>query len=504
MTTTPDSAPRPRTTAASAQHRTRFFDHRVPSLSAGRYEIRNQQILRDVDGADRVIDALPQPFEVVQPRFALPATAVNARFPVPDAEGTYSQTLPHINLDVPGLPWSRPLGPGHPAGVPWTALLLFREGELPEDPEAVGLVTAGTVRQLLARELGPGTPPALDPDSLPGDDQDQHCATVLVPAALFDAVKPLPEEMGYLAHVREGGPADATLSDSDPEPDEQELNAVVVANRFPAAAGGRHVVHLVSLEGFDAYLDAPAPGDGVRLVSLTSWTFTSEADSGTGFADLAQHLATSDGTTPRPADELRLAVPVAAPANPSAHEREVVDRMAGGGVALPQRLETGERTVAFHRGPLTARPAQSLPAPAATRLESPGEALVYLESYGVFDTAYAAAFTAGRTLALADETFRAALLEFRSAGRRALRRLAAHPRAAAAGTASAPRLLTASPAFDAFDRMLQDREGERFVAAVEQSGPRLRARPHARRPGRPAGAHPRGRWHGRAHRALRR
>ncbi|MGW2010748.1 hypothetical protein [Streptomyces nigrescens] len=418
MTTAPESGPQP-FTAPTARHRTRFFDHRIPSLYAGRYEIGNRQVLKDVDeGADREIVATPQPFDVIEPRFSIDPGGINARFPVPDAVGTYSEILPHINLDAPGLPWNRPLVPGASEeereaqrAVPWMALLLFRENELPEDPDAVGLVKAGTVRGLLTRGLGAGEPPDLPELSMRPEEYDEHCATVLVPADLFDKVKPLPVEMGYLAHVREGGPPDATLSDGDPEPDEGQLNGVVVANRFPAAAGGRHVVHLVSLEGFDRYLTEPAPSQGVRLVSLTSWAFTTNADSGIGFGDLAQQLATTDGETPRSADGLRLRLPVSAPTNPDAEEREALDRMEGGAVALPQR----------------------------------------------------------------DAEFRTALLEFRSTARSAVRRLASHPQLQLGTRAVTARQLTAPLSFEAFDRMLLDGDGDRFTRAVAQAGPQLRA-----------------------------
>lgn len=343
VTTTPASGPRP-FTVPTAKHRTRFFDHRIPSMYAGRYEIHNRQILKNVDGDDRVIEATPQPFDVIEPRFSIDPGGINARYPAPDAIGTYSQILPHINLDAPGLPWNRPLGPGQEEAVPWMALLLFRERELPEDPDAVGLVTAGTVRDLLGARLGPGKPPQLPEESLRDEEYEERGATVLVPAGLFDKVKPLPVEMGYLAHVREGGRPDATVAGSDPAPEEKQLTGVVIANRFPAAAGGRHVVHLVSLEGFDQYLTAPAPAEGVRLVSLTSWTFTTEPDSGIGFGDLAQHLATTDGDTPRDPEELRLRLPVNAPADPSAPQREALDHMAGGALALPQRLARSTST----------------------------------------------------------------------------------------------------------------------------------------------------------------
>ncbi|MGW0312609.1 hypothetical protein [Streptomyces flavidovirens] len=483
MTTTSEPA-RPRTSAPATEHRTRFFDHRIPSVPAGRYVISNRQTLKDVDGADRTVDATPQPFDVIQPRFSFDPTGINAQFPVPDAVGTYSQTLAHINLDAPGLPWNRLLGPGQPGAVPWMALLLFREGELPEDEDAVGLVKAGTVRDLLNGAHGPGTPPALPPESLRPDEYDEQCATIFVRQEVFDAVKPLPAEMGYLAHLREGGRPDATRAGDDPAPGEDELNAVLVTNRFPAATGGRHVAHLVSLEGHDQYLTAPAPTEGLRLVSLTSWSFTTEPDSGIGFGDLAQHLATTDGTTARPADDLRLRVPVQAPASPTAPQAEGLNRMRSGAVALAQRLESGERTLAFYRGPLTAQPAQRLPAPAAGpegRLDSAGETLVYLQQYGVFDTAYAAAFTTGRTLALADAEFRTALLEFRSAARAAARRLASHPDLASrAATALTARQLTEPLAYEAFDRLLTDDDSSRggsarLTQALGQSGPQVRA-----------------------------
>ncbi|GCE02244.1 hypothetical protein [Embleya hyalina] len=474
MTTAPQAGasdpPRPATA-----HRTRFFDHRIPSLHAGRYEIHNGQLLRDTDGADRPLDGTPQPFDVIQPRFAIAPTAVNARYPVPDAVGTYSEVLPHINLDTPELPWARPLGDlgEHDESIPWMALFVFRPGELDEDLEAVGAVTVDTVRKLLAGEHGPGRPPDIDPKSLRPDECDENCVSIHVPAALFDRVKPLPTEMAYLAHVREGGKPDATRAGSSPEPDIDQLNAVVVANRFPDARGGLHVCHLVSLEGHDDALTEPAAEEGVRLVSLTSWTFETRPDDGTGFGDMVQRLATTDGVTPR--RDLRLRVPVTEPANVTEPQREALDRVAGGATTLPQRLPTGERTIAFHRGPFTALKPQPLPDPGEgrVRLDSSGEALVYLEKYGVFDTSYAAAFTTGRTLALADADYRKALLEFRKAARFAVRRLASHPRLV--GRAVSARQLTAPLAIESFDRMLLDDDGARLGRAVREAPAAMRA-----------------------------
>jgi len=64
---------------------------------------------------------------------------------------------------------------------------------------------------------------------------------------------------------------------------------VVVSGRFPDASG-LHVAHLVSLDGFEDYLDGktPPPTEGLRMVSLHSWAFTSIDDGKPGFGEIAQ------------------------------------------------------------------------------------------------------------------------------------------------------------------------------------------------------------------------
>ncbi|MFF7250544.1 hypothetical protein ACFZBU_42520 [Embleya sp. NPDC008237] len=454
-------------TAPNPQHRMRLFDHRIPSLYAGKYDLTIEQGITGIDTADR-LPTRRQPFDVRELRFSIAPTDVLACYPAPGSKGLYSQVLPHITMDTPAVPWFRPLD-GHHKSVPWMALLVFREGELPDDPNALGKVDVITVRELLAG-THPGRPPAIPPGELFDEEWDLACNTILVPGALFTAIVPRPDELGLLAHSREGGPPDATrVAGTDPEPLEEELNSVVVANRFPDVDAGRHVVHVVSLDGFERYLggSTESPGD-VRLVSLWSWTFETEPDTGIGFGDLVHHLATEGRADDDPPDLLLRLPTGTAPSSRTPAQREVAERLATGTVALPQRLETGERTLAFHRGPFTAAPAQPLPAPAAPRLDSADEALIYLEEHGVFDTSYAAAFTLGRSLALADAQFRTALLEFRKAARNAARRMVFHPRAD--GLAVTASDLTRNTTRDAFDRLLLDDGGARFTRALRHAG----------------------------------
>ncbi|MFJ5951249.1 hypothetical protein [Streptomyces noursei] len=456
-------------TTPPTAHRTRFFDHRIPALYVGRYTIHAKQSVNGLNIEDAFPDRA-QRFDVRGPRFVIPATDVHASYPRPGSTGLYSQVLPHLTFESPGVPWLRQLKGQDPA-VPWMALLVFRENELPEDPLALGNTEACTATELLDGQL-PGTPPAIDPEHLFDDEREMLCATVLVPGDLFTALAPLPEEMGMLAHIREGGPPDATLGIAS-APDEDELKAVVVANRFPDAAGGRHVVHLLSFDGFEGHLGGTAaPPQGLRMVSLWSWAFETEPDTGMGFGDLAQQLAA------QPDLLLRLPVP-APPQNPSAAQQAALERLSIGATALPQRLETGERGFGFYRGPLTAAPAQPVPAPSSgERLESAGEALAYVQPYGVFDASYAAAFSLGRTLALADAEFRTALLAFRKAARGAVRRLLTHPELVgrAVSPATAGLLLREHPARDAFDRLLDGSSGTaRLASALAGAGADLTA-----------------------------
>jgi hypothetical protein len=387
---------------------------------------------------------------------------------MPAAIGPFAQVLPHITLVRPSLPWFHKL-PGTAEGVPWCALLLFRAGELPEDPQAVGQITVSTGRQLLDGVAGPGRPPALDP-GVRLDEEDTTVDSLLVPGELFTALFPTSTEMGMLSHIREGGPPDATrIAGTDPPPDENDIKAVVVANRFPSPLGGLHVAHLLSLDGFEDYLDGkrPPPAEGLRMVSLYSWVFEPQKEDPFDFGGLVRILAADTHTL------LRHRLPATAEA-PLA-----LDLLRQGGTVLPQRLESGETSVVFYRGAFTALPAHPLPTPgdARERMDSAGEALGYVEDLGVYDAGYAAAFSLGRNLALADTEFRGALLAFRKAARNAARRLLTHPdiagRTAALSMADSAALVGENVARRGFDRLLGDRGA--LVTALTRPGRQIRA-----------------------------
>lgn len=460
--------------------RTRFFDHRLPSLYSGRYTVTvEHETSGDGQVDPDVLPDLAQGFEVRQPRLRLEPGDVTACYPAPASIGTFALVLPHITLTRPSLPWFHKLR-GTDDGVPWCALVLFRAGELPEDPQAVGQVTVSTARQLVDGKAGSGRPPALDPVLRP-DEEQTTVASVLVPGGRFTALFPTSAEMGMLSHVREGGPPDAALrADDDPQPDEDDIKAVVVANRFPSPLGGPHVAHLLSLDGFEDYLDAerPPPPEGMRMISLHSWVFEPQNENVFDFAAIVGALAAD------PSTRLRHLLPETADAPPE------LELLRLGGTALPQRLESGETSVAFYRGAFTALDTHPLPEPGnpgdnRVRLESAGEALGYVEDLGVYDASYAAAFSLGHNLALADVEFRGALLTYRKAARNAARRLLTHPgiagRTASLSAAASAALVRENVVRRDFHRLLGEHGAlatalARPAAQVTAAGRRLAPR----------------------------
>ncbi|MEU4746057.1 hypothetical protein AB0G02_37125, partial [Actinosynnema sp. NPDC023658] len=426
------------------KHRTRFFDHRLPSLYAGRHTVTVDHTLSgDSRVGDDLLPDLEQVFEVRQPRLQLLPEDVTACYPLPGAQGEYGLLLPHITLTRAGFPWFHMLS-GAAAGAPWLALLLFRAGELPEDPLAVGKVTVSTAAELATGQAGPGRPPAFDPP-LYDDEREMTVTSVLVPGALFTAICPTTYELGMLAHIREGGPPDANhVVGTDPPPDEDDIKAVLVSSRFPDNKG-MQVVHLVSLDGFENYLDGKErpPDSGLRLISLHSWAFNSIDDGKRGFGEIAQQLAADPATLLRHH-----------PLPDSSDVPQALDLLSQGGTALPQGLESGETTVGFYRGPFTALPAHDLPQGKGVRLSSAGEGLVYMEELGVYDTGYAVAFSLGRQLALADSGFRSALMAFRKEARHTVRRLLAFPELSDIAAHDAADVNGTHVVRRAFDRLL--------------------------------------------------
>ncbi|MFF3115535.1 DNRLRE domain-containing protein [Kitasatospora sp. NPDC057904] len=457
-----------------------FYDHLDPKATAGIYTITvEHRLTKDGVRIDTETDPLPKAsdrYEIRAAQFVLDPSSVHAVFPPPGAVGRYRHVLPHVTLSRAILPWERQLLGLAAAKPPWLALLVFGPGEIDDDPDAQGEFTTRPISEL--RDPGRDT---TGPE-LSGDiDGDNPCRTIDLPVDLFHGIVAREDELHHLTHMRDVRTA-PQRRDNGEILTEGEY-AVVAANRFPRTPGS-YAVHLVSLEG---WLGRLAPGSlpgkaKVRLCTLWSWSFTNDPDGTLDPAGLLRNLVAPGHTDPE-----SLALRLAPPGDPSddpeaAHART---RLHHGYTAVAYRTLAGEDTYAWYRGPLTPLTAPALPVEAVEGPHTTADhALIYDREYGLFDVSYAAAWTLGRTLALADPDYSGEVVQARrELGNRAAALLARSTdpaRAAAdpaepAGTAALREL--AAPGFGR--RLVESLKAPRVQGPPPASAVR-RARPEPR------------------------
>ncbi|MFE7558123.1 hypothetical protein [Kitasatospora sp. NPDC057500] len=457
--------------------RVAFHDYRRPLAPAGVYTLTAEHRLTKDGSRVDVNPAIPastQQFEIRAVRFVLDPSSVHAHYPAEGAAGDFGRTLPHITLDRSVLPWERLLkARAVPEQAPWLALMVFRAGELPDDPEGLGRTTTRTVAELRSPGEGILGPDLSDAGITPGI-AASRCQSVDVPAGLFTALVPREEELNYLAHVRDVSTRPQLLDDGEILTEGQY--AVLAANRFPRQPG-TYTAHLVSLEGFNGRLDpGQLPGNVrfVRLCVLHSWTFTSDP---AGTRDPAALL--SNLVAPARADRENLALrlrpsPSAAARSTADAERYARRRLHLGYTPLPYRLLSGETTYGWYRGPFVpVIAAETRDFARDTPKTTADHALIYEPEHGLFDVSYAAAWTLGRTLALSDPDYS----EEMTRARRELANTAATMMALAT---AGPALAAADPA-DLDGRTLRELAAPGFAASLLDALARPLA-PHGRAP----------------------
>lgn len=461
-----------------------FYDGYFPALGAGTYKITATQ---EVElASEKPKYATEQEFEVEGPRFTLDPALAETVYPPEAGNGEYDEELPFVVLADPVLPWERSIVPGGDAPTPdqptpWLALAVFAEGEIEAQPQTGNTAATITVAKLL-KGSGEVLAPQVEAKKLPAAVLQSHCQAITVDSAVFSGVMPRLEELSSLAHCRAvagAGKAGALLS-------------VVLANRLPQAGSSprRFYAHLVSLEGFHDHLDTPPSQlpPKVRLASLLSWTFVSQPKSAVDFEALVKRLIERQS----PLAKLGLPQPSPAPPEPAAK------RIEEGYAPLALVSGDGESSFAWYRGPLTPVVPQPLPQvgtpPVAPREAASADALaIYLEAQGVFDLSYAAAWNAGRQVALADARFSEAMVRLRRKARAALGRLAQGARAPHLAGADPATLLSRSASRDRFLEHLGEGLASGWTEALAgaragRSAPA--APPRAERPQRRAAVEP--------------
>ncbi|KAK3939532.1 hypothetical protein QBC46DRAFT_450354 [Diplogelasinospora grovesii] len=371
--------------------------------------------------------------------------------------------------------------------VPWVALLTFTEDELKlSDQELQEKATGGpglfpnavaqdkstfSVQLTIGDYLEMGgdggkyqptvTAPIIDSSATEKIDRDIKVDVIFPTAthvqdlvAEYDGdgarvpIKPggLPDLSRYkwLAHVRNVNTKNVAGAGSD----DNGLFSVVLAHRsgpLDLKTARPVICHLVTLEGFEVPSDQTPhitlPLDSskrVALVSLYSWTYMCLPPEDVNFLDSLRHIgfAIEDGNCwLRAPDEIVAKITGQAKgAQPTPSQKvagRLGDRLKDGFCLQRYRLQTGEETVAFYRGPFTptyVKPIEEAWWPYQSNFSSDYQ--VVDRELGIMDITYSSAWQLGRTVGIADQAFTAALVRLRgvvqTTGRRgALKDLAA-------------------------------------------------------------------------------
>ncbi len=385
----------------------KFYDYSLPKLPAGNYEITIEQTL-EFDNQVKTFQS-KQAIMVDAPQYALTPGDIHSIYPPADGQGVFENTLPQVVFRKKSLPWLRSASAN--GKTPWMALLVLEEGEL-LIPDLTSATRTGAYNRTISEIKNPPTnfiAPALT-DSPANNDSNTRCFAIDITGATFNDIMPIWEDLPYLAHVRQVN----TDEKEDLGMQEDGWFSVVFANRLPLpqatnGASARNVVHLVSIEGFEKYLQGePVPANkNVRLVSLTSWEFYCEEQQ-EDFDTLMQTLL-KDLNTDADNQLLKVNVPTKAGSETQTYIQNAINN---GYLPFQYLNRLDEKTVAWYRGPLSPNiinyDRKDVETPYSVEA-----AMIYDNQKGLYDLSYAVAWQIGRLLGLSDESFSTSILQWK-------------------------------------------------------------------------------------------
>jgi hypothetical protein len=349
-----------------------FVQYQEPGLKAGDYrihaELSVQNLPSSIFAEGQQSDPTPTTYStekflrVAGDRFTLTPGTVDSVYPPENASGNFSRVLPHIVLNRPTLPWERTISDAATDHVPWLAILVVTEEEL----RAEGLNLINPTER--ASRLDNGAPVS--------------CELLTLSGALWSKIAPTPQELAYLAHVRQVLPAHKADN-----PRTLLEYSLVIANRLPSADQSCHAF-LVSLEGMKSKLPSASIDEKITVPVLHRWRFFAEKE------------ARSFGTAV-------LQIDYAVGLNlPHAGAKVAAEPLEMGFTPFHHDLRVGGTTYSWYRGPFTPYGTQRRIKRSAQVPVEWGDAVTFYDpKTGMMDVSCSSAWALGRLMALNDTCF---------------------------------------------------------------------------------------------------
>jgi len=407
-----------------------LYSFYIPGLVAGTYDILAEQTVKLASRGQTPLKLTgSQSFTVVAPQFALPPGAIQSKYP-PDGHADLVETLPHVVLTDPHLPWER-LGiqekqPDDDVNrTPWLAVLVFTPEELQLTADSPVKLSGNlkqtdtmTVNATLKQLNGFNCEKTL-PQKLRNENPDQVADFIFLKAPLFNELtkeydpavteaqtKCSVSRYKWLAHVRNINTTG--MADSGEFEDQVGVFSIVLShrvgpmdNKVPKPV----IAHLVSIE-YLADMKWPIAEDRlITLTSLHSWTYMSLPADSFSVGEAMEHLGqTLDMLRPPQTTIDRLMT--------DDKTKWLAQRLNDGYTLVKYRTSTGEISAALYRGPYSPTIVEYKLKPMSffgTELQ------VMDKQTGIMDITYSIAWHVGRTQALGDQAFVAALGRLRTA-----------------------------------------------------------------------------------------
>lgn len=417
----------------------RLWSHQDAALMPGKYTIKaNHTLKADADKPELGLQELVQEIDVPGPQLKLHSIEdIHSVYP-PPGESAPANTLAHVVLNQPAIPWERELTNSNGSEVnklPWLGVLSFSEDDLLLTPEAVTAVgfernidpsrfgtVATRVETLQSAKIKTFTASPMNSESFRNDyGVEDSLEVLLLRRSAFEQIfkpkAPVPGKkpsydlspFASMVHVRETHGGFTAVTDAQ---NPQLLFSTVISPRTAPTditAPTRVISHLVALEGIEDL--KMSDQTVVALVSLHAWdwmcTTVTGPDPFIGIMNALGHAV-----QPLRVPDSVLKDMVDPKAGLSKENGWLEDKLKAGFTLLDHTNLTGAKNKCLFRGPLI--PVMDNAKLNMWSLGGEKSDLAQVDSAtGLEDLSYLAAWRLGQALALSDRPFNVSLARLR-------------------------------------------------------------------------------------------